>query len=529
MNLFEFVSIFVSLGQAGPPPLINGIVHYHREVPFKNALAKRYFDQGLAELYGFHKSASERSFAEASRLEPSAAMAWWGKAAAFGPDINNPAVSENDAKQALEDLARASAVANPGVEADLVHATDLRFSVKRPIDQLKLDLDYAEAMGRLSQKYPKDPDILSLYAESEMILNPWDQWFPDGSPRMETINAIAALNRAIAVSPDHLMANHLLIHVFEASPDAGQALESANRMCTLAPSLGHLVHMPSHIYIHLGMWNEAIHQNELAIQSDLAFYKNRTIPQSYAHYVDHNRMMLSYAACMNGSYAKAIRAVNEVTASELKRAAGKPLREPDVYLYYPLEVFKRFGKWKQILSYPKPGKSFPLSLCFWFGDRAIALAALDQPAKAAQSFDDFAKIRRSLPGNDLLAIEDHQARGELFVQRKQWAQGIEELKRAVQCEDAQGYDEPPRWIQPTRDTLGAALVEEGSASEAVKVYSQDLKRVPKNGWAMIGMSRALAAEGEHKLATEFRKRYLSVWSKVDPKTTTSCLCLSKAK
>ncbi len=312
-----------SLSSTSPlPRLLTGIGDYHRPVGTSRPLAQKYFDQGLALFYAFHKAQSAKFFEAATTVDPRCAMAWWGRALAEAPDINFGDVDDAAATRAVAAIAMARRFAKPGLESELVQAQGLRYVSPAPKNRSQLDKAYADRMRWVYKRHPSDPDVACLFAEALMILNPWHQWEPDGRPVTGTLEAVAAIRHALALSPRHLMANHLLVHVLEGSNHPEQALRAADLLCNLAPSLGHLVHMPSHIYVRVGYWGSAITQNRKAIVSDRAFAKARGASPTYLPYTVHNRMMLAYAAMMNGAYSDAAWALGAGADAGGDRAYG---------------------------------------------------------------------------------------------------------------------------------------------------------------------------------------------------------------
>jgi len=518
---------------SGAPELLpDGTGRYHAKVRVAPGKAKKYFDQGLAMLYAFHKKSAERSFAEAARLDPQCAMAWWGAAMALGPDINFVDVDEPASKAAIDYLERAENVAVGPTEKALVKAARLRFKVPAPKPRAELDKAYSDAMAVLYRQHPQDPDIASLYAESVMILMPWATWTPDGQLKPEAQPALVAVRRALRVRPDHLMANHLLVHLTEGTshPEDGKA--AADLLCTMAPRLGHLVHMPSHTYVRTGDWAKAVLQNEKALASDSHFFAGKQAPYPYMVYVGHNRSMLMYAATMIGDEKKAMDAamgnrelVPEPMWKEMADVA-------DAVVWAKFDLLKRFGRWDAMLAEAEPPEFLPFSRAMFYGNRTIALAAKGEIRKAMAEFDKYRAARKSVKpdaviftnkATDVLNVMDGLVGGELAIQGGQTDAGLYMLRDAVKAEDQLNYDEPPDWMQPVRHTLGAALIRAGKPSEAIAVYQEDLRRLPHNGWSLFGLYQAYGKLGDKAVSARYRKEFDKVW--VGEVPTASCLCL----
>ena len=232
--------------------------------------AQRFFDQGLALMYAFNHDESIRSFTHAAELDPSCAMAFWGIAIANGPHINNPVVPPERAKAAWDALSKAKTLAPKAsaVERALIEALKGRYANPQPEDRKPLEQAYADAMRQVWKTFPKDADVGALFAESLAELRPWDLWTPEGAPQPGTSELVATLDAVIALAPKHPLANHLMIHAVEASPHPEKADRAANVLRDLQPGLGHMVHMPSHIDVRRGRWEESIAANAKAIASD---------------------------------------------------------------------------------------------------------------------------------------------------------------------------------------------------------------------------------------------------------------------
>ena len=283
-------------------PYFDGLGKHTRLVTTASPEAQRYFDQGMNFLYAFNHDEAIRSFAHAATLDPRCAMAHWGVALANGPHINFPLVPPERAKAAWSALARAREHAKGGTEIEqaLIEALTRRYADPQPEDRRPLDEAYAAAMREVYKRFPKDADVGAIFAESLMDLRPWDLWSADGKPRPETPEVVETLEAVLKHSPDHPLALHLYIHAVEASPEPGKSAAAADRLRKLAPGLGHLVHMPSHIDLRLGQWQKAVEANERAIQADTDYRKKAPQQDFFRIYMAHNRHMLAFAAMMQG-------------------------------------------------------------------------------------------------------------------------------------------------------------------------------------------------------------------------------------
>jgi len=434
--------------------LYPGFARYTRQVTITSREAQKWFDQGMQLLYGFNHDEAIRSFHQAPKLDPSCAMAWWGIAYAHGLHINNPEMGEEQSRLASD----------------------------------------AAAMENVWHQFPDDPDVGCLYAESLMNLQPWDLWTAAGAPKGRTLEIVAVLKRTLAKKPDHPGAHHLLIHAIEASPWPQRGLPSAQRLAQLVPGSGHLVHMPSHIYIRTGRYAEAVEHNQQAIAADEKYFAVAPPPDFYSLYFLHNIHFLAYAAMMEGRYETALSAARKIEKQVPPDFLKNHVKLADGFMPTTLHVLIRFGKWKEILQEPEAPPWRLLSRAERRFARAVALANLGKIQEAQQELNQLEEIAKQMTddwkmGNnraaDALAIARRMAAGEIAYRegRREKAFGL--LREAIALEEKLTYDEPPGWMQPVRHALGALLPADGKAVEAEDVYRADLLRHPNNPWSLL--------------------------------------------
>ncbi len=528
--------------RAAREPLYDGLGSYSRKITTKSAEAQRYFDQGLGFLQGFNHRAAIRAFQQAAELDPECAMAHWGIALACGPHINAMAVPPSAAELAWKELKLAQKNAGNAepVEQALIDALAKRYANPQPEDRSGLDRAYADAMREVWKKYPEDPDVGAFFAEAMMNLRPWDQWTPDGKPQPGTDEIIATLDAVLELNPEHPLANHLYIHAVEASPHPERAIAAAERLRTLQPSLAHNVHMPSHIDIRTGQWLKAVQTNEKAVEADERHRKIFGPTKGFLNvYVAHNRSMLAYAAMMTGQRdlaMKHIRAmVSETPADFLKENA----LQAEATVAMPLEVMVRFGMWDEILAEPeKYTDKMWFTRAFHHAARAIAYAAKGDTANARKAQSVFLERAKLVPKEDFLSNNSCEAlleiampmvEGEILIAEGKIDSGIEQLRAAIQKEDALKYDEPPGWMIPVRHSLGAVLMKQQRFAEAEQVYRDDLARLPENGWSLFGLADSLRKQKKNAdEVAQTQKKFKKTWAKADLTITTSCLCQPQA-
>lgn len=498
--------------------------------------AQAFFTQGIAWMYAFNHDEAIRSFGQAAALDEDCAMAWWGIALCHGPNYNDPMMTEERStaawlalQEAIERIDHANAK-----ERALIEALSARYADPAPEDRTALEQAYADAMGEVWSAYPDDPDIGVLYAESMMVQRPWKLYSLDREPEGDTPLIVATLEQVMAMEPYNPGANHLYIHAIEPSRYPERAIEAANRLCDTVPAAGHLEHMPTHIYVQVGMWDEAVKQNLKAMIADEQ-YRQQSPDQGIQHmYMVHNAHMLAYAAMMVGQEETAMMAARAMWANvpmELLEAVAPYV---DLWMTSVYDVQKRFGRWEAILAEPAPPEFLPITTAVWHAHRAIAYAALQDFDGADAEYVQFRIAKNAIPedsvfGQDptwrILDVSDAFIRAEIALQQGDWDRAAELLEEAAAIEDTLSYGEPPQWLQPVRHTLGAVYLKAGRYEDAERVYRDDLEKWELNGWSLYGLSRALEAQGRTEEAQAAMEIHEEVWSHADEPATTSCVCL----
>ncbi len=380
--------------------LYPGLGNYHHPITTQNPEAQTYFNQGLTLLYGFNHDEAARYFRRAAELDPEAAMPYWGLALAIGPNYNDTAVDENRA-QATYDAVQKAVVRAPKASAreqDYIRALAKRYpSSHAQGDWQQFHLDYSNAMREVVHKYPDDLDATTMFAESLMMLRPWQLWSLDGQPAPGTLELVAVLESVLKRNPDHPGANHFYIHAVEASPNLERAIPSAMRLMTLVPGAGHLVHMPGHIFLQTGDYDLAAQTNVHAAAADKAFVQRTGATGVYPlMYWTHNIHFIAYARAQQGRYDEAKQAAQDMVQNVGDADAQMQMLEG--FLLYPLMVDLRFHRWDEILQTPAPRAERKLLRAFWQYARAMALAGQGQLHGAAAEQQQFEALRKDRPG-----------------------------------------------------------------------------------------------------------------------------------
>ncbi len=539
-----------STAEPAAPATFNNLGGHTWPVTTSSAEAQRYFDQGVVWMYSFNHDEAIRNYTQVTRLDPSCAMAWWGIALASGPHINNPFMDEQHSRAAWAAWTKAdelSGTCTP-VEKALIAALRNRYVDPAaageeglpldPVGRAPLDKAYADAMADVHARFPDDPEVGTLYAESLMDLRPWDLWSLSGEPRPETPLVLATLEGVLAAHPEHPGANHLYIHAVEASREPQRAEASAKRLRTLVPASGHMVHMPAHIDVRMGRWNTAAEQNELAIKSHGEYQKRSPRQGFYRVYMLHNDHFLAYACMMAGRRADAIAASRQMLASIPEDFFRDFAPVADAYTSIEIESLMRFGEWDAILAMDEPREELPITRTMWRFARGVSYAAKGQASLAREEQRLFRQQKDALPEGAMMAINpakkvltiaDEMLEGEIAYREGDVDAAVEHLSAAVEVEDTLMYMEPPDWPQPVRHTLGAVLLDAGRHEAAAAVYREDLKRWPENGWSLYGLSRSLEGMGRAEEAAACRRRYEEAFDRADVDLGASCACVKGAK
>lgn len=515
--------------------LYPGYSGYTRTVTTTSRDAQRWFDQGIQLLYGFNHDEAIRSFERAAAIDPSCAMAWWGSAYARGLHINNPEMGEEQSRLAHEAAQKALAALDHElpVEHTLVKAVSQRYAWPVPQDRKPLDQRYADAMEQAWHQFPDDPDVGALFAESLMNLQPWDLWTTENAPRGRTMEIVAVLERTLRKAPKHPGANHFYIHAIEASPWPERGVEAAERLQTLVPGSGHLVHMPSHIFIRVGRYADAADANQKAIEADEAYFAKAPAPDFYSIYYLHNIHFLAYAAMMEGRYETAITEARKIEKTIPQEFLKNYVTIADGFMPTTLHVLIRFGKWNEILQEPAPPDWRLFSRAERHFARSVAYSALGRTTEARQEVELLDQVAGNFTdewkmGNnsaaDVIAIARTMALGELAFHEGRTDDAFELLRSAVRAEEALAYDEPPGWMQPVRHALGALLHADKRFAEAETVYRADLVRHPNNAWSLLGLHQALMGQDKEAEAQELSAQVQQAWARADVRPVASCYC-----
>lgn len=517
-------------------PIIEGLDVLDFPVTTKNNLAQQYFNQGLVLSYGFNHAEAARSFYYATKLDPECAMAYWGFAYVLGPNYN-AGMEPDNYERAYEAVQKALELSRSATskEIAMIEALSKRY-VKEPVDdRSNLDIAYTEAMGEVYKNFTDDADIATLYAESIMDLHPWDLWDKEGNTKEWTPKIISTLEHAITINPKHPGAHHFYIHVVETSFEPEKGLYSSQLFDEgLVPGAGHLVHMPSHIYIRTGDYHKGTLSNIQAIAVDSSYVSACNAQGAYPlAYFPHNYHFMAATATLEGNSKWAIEAAEKVAA----HSNTLLMKEPGwgtIQHYYtiPYYVYVKFGKWEEILKmknedpslkYPEAVRNYARGMAF------LGLEDITGAKKELLSLENYANDESlkeitiwDINSVDvLLQIAKRVLKAEILASESNYDESIALLKEAVIIEDGLNYNEPPDWFFSVRHHLGAVQIDAEKYDEAIETFEEDLERLPKNGWALHGLKLAYVKLDKPKKISEIDERLKTIWGTADTKLSSS--------
>jgi len=516
--------------------LVPGSGTYSRKISAQNSQAQVFFDQGLRLAWGFYFPESIASYQEASRMDPNHPMPFWGMAHAMGPNPNSryaqmPDDPRGEGFKAINKALDRINLASP-LEAKLIRALYVLYDSKTIPDKDKRDQAYLSAMRSLNQEYPDDPDLAALYAASYMSIRRWDYWDKEGNPKDETIPVAKALEHIIAQDISHPGVFHLHIHLIEASFKPERALVSADSLEATVPIVGHVVHMPSHIYVRVGQYSKAIENNIRSQAVDRQFAdiwgdnplpNIGTYPLSHKIHAGHALDFVRYAATIQGNYETASksawRMASRITSDNIMLMGGQKR------VSAPWLVLKIFGKWDELLALKPAHQGTPYLDGIWsytLGSAHLAKGNMDLAVTELKKLKAIAEAPNAnqyrvgaTPASAVLKLAAYGLEGEVLMAEGNLTGAIEAFTAGVAIEDENNYTEPPDWAQPMRHYLGSALLKAGQPEEAEVVYRRDLKWNQNNGWSLFGLHKALTAQNKKDEASQVYNQWQEAWNEAD--------------
>lgn len=503
-----------------PAELLEGLGSHTHPIATKSELAQKFFDQGIALVYGFNHDEAARLFARAAELDPKSPMPHWGIALALGPNYNMPPMPEREAK-AWEAIDKAIALAKsaPPNERAYVEALVKRYSKDPNEDRKQLAVLYKDSMKRVMRQYPDDLDAATLYAESYMNLRPWSLWSADGVPAEGTLEIVEVLEGVMRRDPNHPGANHYYIHAIEASKTPERALPSAMRLGALMPGAGHIVHMPSHIFLRVGDFELSAKVNETASDVDRKYIERSGAKGVYPlMYYSHNLHFVSFVRMMQGRADDSLEYARRLRKNVAGAIDDMPMLAP--YGAFEWLMMTRAGKWKEMLAEPEPTDKAPVMHAFYRLARGVAFAGMGNAGEAQAERERMeaacmripeAETFMINPTRSVMAIGLAELDARIARVKKDNAAELAHWRKAVDAMDKLMYMEPPEYHYPVRESLGGALLRQGKAAEAEQVFRRDLEQNPRNGRSLFGLLESLKMQGNTNGVEWVKREFAEAW------------------
>jgi len=506
------------------PPLYGNLGKLNFQISTRVPKAQAYFNQGIIMAFGFNHAEAQRAFREAQKLDPKCAICWWGESLILGPNINVPMMPEANAP-ALEALKGArDRMANASdKEKALIDALSKRYSDDPKVERPALDKAYADAMKEVSERFPMDETIKVLYAEALMDTQPWDYWEAGGAkPKGNGAAIVNALEDVLQRNPRHPGAAHLYIHAMEASTTPEKALPYADRLGTLVPGAGHLVHMPAHIYYRVGMYKKSLETNKVAMAVDEQYFKTSPSDPLYrSAYYPHNIHFVLVSAMMGGDKKTAIDAAGKLDAA-IPTEVAKMFAILQPVKSAPYAAHAQFSDADTILKLPPAPRELILVDAMYHYARAVAFAQKKDVASANGEIAVLAKMETQeadlkpfadwqVPAKEVIQTARLVATGRLAAAQGDLDGAAKAYEDAVFIEDTLSYMEPPYWYYPVRQSLGAIRLRQGKLDEAEKAFRESLARVRNNGWVLAGLVETYDKKGDKKAKEATKDAFKRTW------------------
>jgi len=515
-------------------PLVPGAGNYKWKITTKSDSAQFYFNQGINMYYGFHIIEAMASFKKASKFDSKCAMLHWAQALAYGPNIND--FGYRASPEALAAISKAVEYEEKAsaFEKFLIDAMAIRYtSDSADATRAQLNQDYTDMMQKAYKSFPANPDAKALYADAMMLQHPWDLWNVNGTPKPWTPQIRQVLEKLLVQYPNHPAGNHYYIHVMEASPFANNALPSAARLGITNPALSHLVHMPSHIYLRTGNYQQGVLVNTKAVNSYKKVAKLfAPVTSNDFLYVIHNLHMKANNAMLAGQYKNSIDAANETKKSIPSDYLSIPAPMGNYVQYInmtPVLVLVRFGKWDELLKISQPGKAQVFGNIMYHFGRGMAQAGKSELSEAINELNRLIEYMKDTslhipfvpfsPAIDAARVAEKMLVGTITLKQGKYDQAIVAFKEAVTIEENMVYNEPRDWMLNPKHFLANAYLKAGMTKEAKEVLEKDLLNNKENGWALYGIWQALTKEKKTAEAAKALARYKKAFIKTDVKPT----------
>ncbi len=468
------------------------------------------FERAVALLHSFWYLESAKAFAEIAQADPSCAMAYWGLAMSQWTQAWSPPPPAA-LTRGWEAVAKAKvASARTPRERDFVAAAEAFFKDADKVDHRTRALAYGRAMAEMAQRYPDDREVMAFYALAlQATADPHDKTYASQKRSAEIAEKI------FVAEPDHPGAAHYMIHGYDYPPLALQGLPAARRYAQFAPSVPHALHMPSHIYVLLGMWPDTVKSNIAAAAAE----QSRGNPDDHMHALDY----LVYGYLQQAQDAEAKKVVDEARSIMADLAArkydsGRPTAHFAMAAIEARWALER-GRWAEAATIdPRPNRFAHTESMIYFA-RAIGAARSGDAARARADVDTLAALKD--------ATKDPYWAEQIEIQRRAAAawtaraegktdDGFSLMRAAVALEaSTEKHNITPGPIVTARELLGDMLMEAGQPGPAAQAYEASLRVAPNRFKSLYGVARASERAGDRDRATTYYGKLLATAAAAD--------------
>ena len=501
-------------------PVLPGWGRFAWPISTRHDSAQFYFNQGISMYYSFHMIEAKGSFRKATWFDPDCTMAWWGLAMAYGVNYNY-AMPKN-APQAMEAMAKALATApnKPPLEQALAATLPARYNADTTITRQQQNEDYANAIEQVYLQHTHNANLTALLADALMVQHPWDLYDIAGNPKPWTPRIVALLEKGLASHPKHPSLNHLYIHAVEAANNAEKGLPSAQRLSTMMPMVSHMVHMPSHIYIRTGRYQQGMAVNNASLTGYNKYYQlySPVVNDAFLYQL-HNLHMKAACALYLANESEARQQALALQA-EVPKEYMEPAGGAANYMQYmyatPLFAKIRYGQWQSIMDDSLINGNWNYARAVQYFAKGMASSRLNNAAQAAEwlqkleyiskhpSFEEpFESINIA---SKSISVMVHLLQGTLAQANGQAAIAGQHFEAAVAAEDNFTYNEPRDWLLPTRHYLGQHLLQTNQPGKAIATFNMDLVINPENVWGLTGLQQAYTGIGNTKMSQQTTRR-----------------------
>jgi tetratricopeptide (TPR) repeat protein len=535
--------------------------------------AQRWFNLGLNWCFAFNKAEGVKCFRKALEFDAECVMIHWGIAYGCGPFYNMTWRDHSEAEAAAAIIAayqhiqnaRALAHRATELENELVETLAARVQKPHPVQPEEFDRwddDYAAALRQVYHRNRDDRDVAALFVEALIMRTPRRLWdvktgLPAGNS--DVLEALEVCERGIEMAErsgrsKHPALVHLHIHILEMSNEPERATASASALATMCPDAGHMNHMPGHVHVLCGQYEQARIASLKAIAANDKYLAYAGALTPYTTACAHDLLLMMHACMFMGRYEDSIGAANKLRAmltKEVLSVKGRPRFATSLEGYYSmtLHVMVRFGRWQEIVEAPLPDDPdlYPVSTAMHHYAKGVAHASLKQFDDADRERGLFREAVSRIPperkvfnnsARRILEVGEQVLEGELEYHKGNHERAYAHLREAVDKDDNLEYIEPWAWMHPPRHALAALLAEQGHYGEAEQVCRDDLglsgriqrcAQHPDNIWALRGLAECLEQRGEVEELGVVQAKLAFAMALADVPIMSSCMCRTTAQ